>query len=247
MFCFAQAQQNRVEQWPASQIHRPCRLFGCRLQHLRVALFPRQLRKVFERHRHCHGRSNALHAASSDRWESCAQSFMSTHNLIETFLQRNSVEWTREAHGLRDVVERITRFKLIEEPEALLCKRQRQVTVSLDRHESRSFDSLSHSAGGFLVQPLQEKLSFRRRKLRYTFSNAIHSALPCPSFFVDRRSTPPHPLITGPTRLKAEPTFQYQPARAAALQSRRRGWPRSVFQTNDVTAARRQRRHALAR
>jgi hypothetical protein len=50
---------------------------------------------------------------------------MASDNFVERAFERADVEVAFEAHGGRDVVNDVARFKLIDEPQALLRKRER--------------------------------------------------------------------------------------------------------------------------
>jgi hypothetical protein len=54
------------------------------------------------------------------------QRFLATRHQVQRPLQRRHIETPAQPHHLRDVVERAPRLQLVEKPEPLLRKRQRE-------------------------------------------------------------------------------------------------------------------------
>ena len=64
-------------------------------------------------------------------WEGGAQDFMALNDLIQAPFQSDHIQCASQVQGGGNVVERTVRFELIEEPQALLGKRQRYFTLTI--------------------------------------------------------------------------------------------------------------------
>jgi hypothetical protein len=72
-----------------------------------------------------------LHRLPVHADETSSESLVAGDDLIEAACQRRDVQLAAQTHRRRDVVKGAARLQLVEEPEALLRERERQLTVSL--------------------------------------------------------------------------------------------------------------------
>jgi len=167
-----QAPQVDAQQRPASQVER----FGCGCGGLArcfgLALVFGQAAQIHHRdglRRERVRGGDDLRRPAVNRREGGAQRLVPADDLGQRPFQRKDVQWPRQAHGRRDVVERAARLKLIQEPEPLLCERQRQRAVPWHRLDGRcgqpvggaaDLSDLSGQAGraGGLKQGAQREL-----------------------------------------------------------------------------------------
>ena len=83
------------------------------------------------------------------------QGVVAPHDLIEALLQRCRLERAGEAHGGGNVVDNATRLELVEEPQPLLGKGQRQLARARPRGEWRQGEALGlPTAGLYLLRQL---------------------------------------------------------------------------------------------
>ena len=61
-------------------------------------------------------RSNDLYRLLVHDRKGGTQGFMAAHNLVQTLPQGRHIEWTMEAEGARQVIDRAPRLKLLQEP-----------------------------------------------------------------------------------------------------------------------------------
>src|SRR6185503_1933818 len=77
--------------------------------------------------------SNHLHRVSVDLDKTRAQAFVASDYLSESPLQRADVQLSFQQEVMSQVVERTIRLELVQEPESMLCKRERQVSLARRR------------------------------------------------------------------------------------------------------------------
>jgi hypothetical protein len=73
---------------------------------------------------------NYLHRLSVEDGKRGAKNFMSLDHDVESLFQRSNVEWAGETHSDRNVVVDPARLQLIEKPQSLLGKRERQRVIA---------------------------------------------------------------------------------------------------------------------
>ena len=93
--------------------------------------------------------------------------FMAFHDFVETLPQCHQVERSIETDGGGKIIDGAARVELIDEPQSLLSKGERQFSVSRNRHNGRRmqsrpaayFNDFSQSGnGGRLEQSAQRHL-----------------------------------------------------------------------------------------
>ena len=97
--------------------------------------------------------------------KSGAQDFMAGHDLTEGAFERMVIKLPAHAHTTAHVVNGIVRLKLAEDPETLLCKREREsVGVATTGHSCAStcFSLL-------LIQQQHQQVTLFWRKIGYLF------------------------------------------------------------------------------
>src|SRR6478672_3836089 len=98
---------------------------------------------------------------------------MPTDDLSKAFLERRPIKFAVHAQALRNVVKGIVGFQLIQEPQALLRKRQRQllITTSCGEHWRRRHGS------ALLASFFDERSETRnRRRLKQCAQWEFHTA-----------------------------------------------------------------------
>ena len=91
--------------------------------------------------RQCHRWRDDLHRLVVNRLKAGAQRLVAAHDFLQALFQHFGVQLAVEPHDVGHVVQRIVRFQLIQEPEPLLGKRQRQRLVALTRGTSAALCS----------------------------------------------------------------------------------------------------------
>jgi hypothetical protein len=120
-------QQRHAQHGPLRQIEGAARLLLGEPPRLGLARRRGQVREVFRGQRDGRGRADDLHRPAVLLGEGRAQNLVAAHHLVERLLQRADVEAAVKAHGERHVVEVAARLQLVEEPEALLRERRREL------------------------------------------------------------------------------------------------------------------------
>ncbi len=124
-----QAQQRGAQQRPARQVERAHRLLGGEPQGLRLARLLRQAREVDAGKRQRGRRGDPLHRLSVSivrRPEGRPQRLVPRHHLLQAGGEGRAVERAGEQDRGRQVVGRVPRLELVEEPEPLLREGERQ-------------------------------------------------------------------------------------------------------------------------
>ncbi len=93
----------------------------------------RCIREVCHLHRELGSRMDDLHAFAVDIVECCPQGFMASHKALQRTCQRREVQRSGQAQRQGAVVATCPWLKLVEEPQALLGKRQRQRSGAVRR------------------------------------------------------------------------------------------------------------------
>jgi hypothetical protein len=125
---FTETDERDAQHEIAAEIERAHRFFAG--QALQV---PTLRRDLTDRHGpRCINLLNALLATGD---EARAQHFMPGHDRVEGLLQRGAIERPFDEQRGRHVVLRTPLLQLIDEPEALLRERRRQVAVARDGRE----------------------------------------------------------------------------------------------------------------
>ena len=124
-----QAQQRGAQQRPARQVERAHHLLGGEPQGLRLARLLRQAREVDAGKRQRGRRGDPLHRLSVSivrRSEGRPQRLVPRHHLLQAGGEGRAVERAGEQDRGRQVVGRVPRLELVEEPEPLLREGERQ-------------------------------------------------------------------------------------------------------------------------
>ena len=144
-----QAHQRRAQQRPRRQVERLRRL----RQRPGLQAVRGVERDAWERpRRRC---MNPLHRVASDGHEGRAQRLVALDHGLDGLAQRLEVEPTANAERRRDIVRRAARLQLIEEPQALLRKRQRQRIRPRLRHQRRHCRPARCARGGSILPAKQ--------------------------------------------------------------------------------------------
>ena len=124
-----QAQQRGAQQRPARQVERAHHLLGGEPQGLRLARLLRQAREVDAGKRQRGRRGDPLHRLSVSivrQSEGRPQRLVPRHHLLQAGGEGRAVERAGEQDRGRQVVGRVPRLELVEEPEPLLREGERQ-------------------------------------------------------------------------------------------------------------------------
>ena len=120
MLAFTQARQRGAHQRPARQIERRTRILQ---HHCRGSRFPiacRQIGQVHSRDIERGRLADYLHRHAVDSNHGGAQRFVAAHDFVDGCGQRVRIELTGQPDRHRDVVRRVARIDLIDNPQALL-------------------------------------------------------------------------------------------------------------------------------
>jgi hypothetical protein len=123
---------------------RPTRQIKCTLRFLRsqsprlllplLFLHPAQVRELHFQPRRL---VDELHGLAIDDTEAGAQDLVAADNFVEGERERGEMERAAKAESGRGVIGDAAGFELVEEPEALLCERERQRLISSDSLDRR--------------------------------------------------------------------------------------------------------------
>src|SRR5579872_3763720 len=80
-------------------------------------------------------RYNDLLWLTFDGYKGGAQGFVTLNNCVQTLLECCHIEMTGQSQSHKNIVDSMTWLQLIEKPEALLCKRERQMVCLLSRSQ----------------------------------------------------------------------------------------------------------------
>src|SRR5204862_1621946 len=83
-------------------------------------------------------RFDDLNRASQTLLKGCAQDFVPLPQRLQTLFQRRDVQLARKTQGDGDIVPGAPRIPLMQEPQALLRKGERQISGALHRHKGRN-------------------------------------------------------------------------------------------------------------
>jgi hypothetical protein len=133
----AQGDERGRQQRAALEVEGALGLVGDDAGRVRVALFRVEVADLFDLQGYPLGRVDHLHRTAVDGVEGGAQALVAGHDLAQRSLQSVAVERAAEAQGLGDVVLGTAGLELVQEPQALLRKRQLQLAVAVDRLERR--------------------------------------------------------------------------------------------------------------
>ncbi|SAL07965.1 hypothetical protein AWB81_08459 [Caballeronia arationis] len=97
---------------------------------------------------------DALHSLAVMLREGGAQALVTGHQGVEGGLEGGHIECTAQAQGHRDVVGGLSGVELLEEPQAFLCKGQRQACGAVERLQGRQCAGLTRR---ILLQSLGER------------------------------------------------------------------------------------------
>ncbi len=148
----SEAQQLGAQQRAALKVERRLRFFEREALGFRLALAFGPRAQVDEREPHLRFGGDDLTRATLDDGEGRAQDFVTADDLVDAAFERRRVERAAEAHRRRDVVGGAARHQLVEEPEALLYERERQLAVARHGARPRGLRRLPRAARGFDAQ-----------------------------------------------------------------------------------------------
>ena len=127
VLAFAQPQKLQAHQRRAPQVEGARRLLLGHPPPLTLALAPRQRAEVDDRQRHLAPRLDALHGPAPAQVKAGAQRLVPAHYLLKAAPQRTLVEAAPQTDDAGDVVGRVVRRQLLDEPQPLLRKRRGQL------------------------------------------------------------------------------------------------------------------------
>src|SRR6185437_14226289 len=143
----AEPYQRASQQRTAVQIERPPGFFSGEPLNLGLLLVPGQLTQVHHRERQSQGRSDNLNRTSIHYRKGRPQGFMALHDFVKTAFQSGRVKRSLETDGGGNIVGGVVRRQSIDEPQALLRKRERQVSVARDLHYGRRLQIIIRTTG----------------------------------------------------------------------------------------------------
>src|SRR5690348_4725290 len=89
---------------------------------------------------YCHwlisGLADLLHGNALTDREGSTHRIMTTHDLITAVVKHIDIQWSMNAERNRDVIKIARGLKLMQEPQPLLRKRERQIVRTSDRVDS---------------------------------------------------------------------------------------------------------------
>src|SRR5262245_46179773 len=112
------------------QIERPMDFCLCQRVYLLRPLTLREMPQIDNRHAEGNGWLDDLDRLACNIRKNCAQDLMAPDNFLETVLQSYHLKRAAETYRFQQVVGVATKPKLIEEPQALLGRRQWEGAVS---------------------------------------------------------------------------------------------------------------------
>src|SRR5215213_4298550 len=139
MILLCKTQQLRSHQRSAAQIERALRFDRCQPFDFDLTLFLRRLAQLFHRQIERLRCRNYLNRLSVQKLEGRTQNLMPSRYFAESPPQRINVKSATKPEGRRHVVRRTVWLQLVQEPEPLLRKRERQIKHArkrFNRHHS---------------------------------------------------------------------------------------------------------------
>src|SRR5262249_42349317 len=130
MILLCQTQEGGAEQRSSLQVERTLSLFGHRTTSRSPPILGRQTLPILHGKDHLCCVSNHLYRLVLMQREGRPQHLVTTHDLAQALLQRCLVQSASQPQCARNVVEAAARLQLIQEPQTLLSKRQRQRSLS---------------------------------------------------------------------------------------------------------------------
>src|SRR5712691_1297140 len=113
-----------------SQVERALGRLGDQSFHLGFPLTLREASQIYSGYMHRQALSNVLNWTTIYYRKAGAQGFVAMHQFVEAALQGFHVEPPHDTDGCWNGIGSSARLQLLEEPESLLSKGQRQVDVS---------------------------------------------------------------------------------------------------------------------
>src|SRR6266550_1621143 len=102
---------------------------------------------------------------------------MPPKNLIQAFFEYPGFHWSLQTHDVRNVVERVLRLKLVQEPEPLLRKREQRLGVPLRWRERGKSKRRILSAQMFdLLRQAGDSWSFKQHAQRQVYPKSLAHA-----------------------------------------------------------------------
>src|SRR6185436_5551807 len=138
-----QPQQLHPQQRAPRQVKRPPPFCPTRLPRLLLPLPLRQALQVHQRQPHLHPRRDPLHRLRSLRRKRGPQRLVPPHHFLQRPRQRHLIQLPFHSHCRRYVVGRTPRRQLLQKPQPLLGKRQRQRLVPANRSDGRRLQAAS--------------------------------------------------------------------------------------------------------
>ena len=117
-----QSQQSGADERPTSQVERPFHFLADAVQGTRLTLIRREFAEILHRHRQFERVRDDLARDPVVGDQGGPQRLMSAYDFVEGPLEGEGVETADEPHGRGNVIGRLARLHLIEEPEPLLCE-----------------------------------------------------------------------------------------------------------------------------
>src|SRR6266699_5934719 len=137
----SQLDQRCPEKRSACQVKWFVVLFGESADGFGFALVVLQGTEIHELQAHPLLRQHHLNGIVFGHAKNCAKSFVTSHDGIQGLFQRLRIKSTGQTDCERGVIERAVRLELIQEPQSLLSKGERRVSVPGYRKERRKLTS----------------------------------------------------------------------------------------------------------
>ncbi len=165
-----QAQQRGADERAAAEVERRGGVLARQPPRLQVAGRLRQAREVGHREREGRGGRDHLDGLAAIQLETGAQRLVAAADLRQAARQRHGVERAAQPPGDRQVIGRVARLQLVQQPEALLGKRERR------RDGAAARDAAVHRRGGPGIALLLAAHDQLRELLRSEGARALQGA-----------------------------------------------------------------------
>ena len=117
--------------------------FGHNAFYLFFALIFGQTAQIGQRNVYFKRFVNNLHRLAVFIVESGAQRFVTANDVIQTFFKNIHFKRPDDAVGFGQIVKRAVRLQLLQKPQTLLSKGERQLLIARNGHDGRNFDALT--------------------------------------------------------------------------------------------------------
>src|SRR5215217_552579 len=130
VLCCAKTQEAESQQWSIRKIHWPLCFFVDESERFSLTFRLVQISEISNRYLHLSGGFDNLYWLIRGHGEYGAYDFVPSEDLAERLFQSADFHRAVQAHCHGNVVHRAVGVKLVQEPQSLLRKRQRQRLIS---------------------------------------------------------------------------------------------------------------------